>query len=338
MDATTSERAVGPISEGPLKLLHPIKFSCDVLCCALAQDQSYLAVGGADGQIRLFVVETGALVNCLSSPDDKQYGCVTSLQFRNKSHVLLATYSGGFVVHWQYNSGRILHELKEDRQTSCAAFSPDATHFATVGSESYVAIYNEATGALVRKLDASPSLTTMDGHRRRVFAVKYHPTRPDLLVSSGWDDTVQFWDVKSMTAVRHIFGVHVCGESLDIEPEKNKLLVGSWRWNDSLQVYDFDTTKLIKTFPLDKGRHSQLYCAKWLDQGMIACGGGTDNMARIIQTHNDQTQARVIKVPNAVVSQDYKMLASGHRIYVVTAGCMCFVYQHSFSKLIEAEE
>lgn len=62
------------------------------------------------------------------------------------------------MVHWQYNSGRILHELKEDRQTSCAAFSPDATHFATVGSESYVAIYNEATGALVRKLDARCAL------------------------------------------------------------------------------------------------------------------------------------------------------------------------------------
>lgn len=31
----------------------------------------------------------------------------------------------------------------------------------------------------------------MDGHASRVFSLKYHPTDPHLLISGGWDDTVQ---------------------------------------------------------------------------------------------------------------------------------------------------
>ena len=37
----------------------------------------------------------------------------------------------------------------------------------------------------------SPSHTVMDGHRMRVFTVKYHPEMPNLMVSAGWDDTIQ---------------------------------------------------------------------------------------------------------------------------------------------------
>jgi len=31
----------------------------------------------------------------------------------------------------------------------------------------------------------------MNGHRLRVFSLQYHPNEPHLMVSGGWDDTVQ---------------------------------------------------------------------------------------------------------------------------------------------------
>ncbi len=42
----------------------------------------------------------------------------------------------------------------------------------------------------------SMSVSVMDGHMSRVFALVYHPSDPQILVSAGWDDTVQvgiFW-------------------------------------------------------------------------------------------------------------------------------------------------
>ena len=44
----------------------------------------------------------------------------------------------------------------------------------------------------------------MDGHTSRVYALKYHPTDPNVLVSAGWDDTVQFWDGRSENSIRYI--------------------------------------------------------------------------------------------------------------------------------------
>ena len=51
-------------------------------------------------------------------------------------------------------------------------------------------------------LPCSMDHTVMDGHMGRVFALKYHPTDPRVLVSAGWDDTVQFWDTRSKHSVR----------------------------------------------------------------------------------------------------------------------------------------
>ena len=44
------------------------------------------------------------------------------------------------------------------------------------------------------------ALATM--HSNRVFAIKCHPTDPNLVYSSGWDSTVQFWDLRSEKPVR----------------------------------------------------------------------------------------------------------------------------------------
>ena len=42
----------------------------------------------------------------------------------------------------------------------------------------------------------------MDGHKSRVFSICSHPTDNNVFVSGGWDDTVQFWDVRQNRAAR----------------------------------------------------------------------------------------------------------------------------------------
>ena len=40
-------------------------------------------------------------------------------------------------------------------------------------------------------MSLSINTQVMDGHASRVFSLKYHPTDPHMLISGGWDDTVQ---------------------------------------------------------------------------------------------------------------------------------------------------
>lgn len=54
------------------------------------------------------------------------------------------------------------------------------------------------------------------GHASRVFALKFNPTEPDILISGGWDNTIQIWDMRVAYSVRSIFGPHICGDAVGI--------------------------------------------------------------------------------------------------------------------------
>ncbi|XP_065831159.1 POC1 centriolar protein homolog A-like [Oscarella lobularis] len=328
-----------PLIEGPLKLLHQIDVSSDILCCSLSESSPlYVAVGSADGIIRVFIPETGTLVFKLTAPD-KGYGPVTSVSFKKRraetANILLATYGGGFVCHWHVTSSKCLNTIREDRQTLGAASSPDGLHFSTVGSDTYVNVYNETTHQQVHCFQSSPNKSVMDGHQMRVFTVKYHPAQPRMLVTAGWDDTVQFWDLEVSHSIRHISNVHVCGDAVDINADDSTVLVGSWRSTNSLQLYDFKSCKLMKTLSFGRGKSCQLYCAKWIDQGMIACGGGSENVAKIVEKQAGRNQARISRMQHAVYSQDYFLSSQRQRLYVVTSGSLLFIYQHNFSGFVD---
>lgn len=42
----------------------------------------------------------------------------------------------------------------------------------------------------------------MDGHRFRIFSIKYHPKYLNLFLSGGWDNTIQFWDTRQPHSIR----------------------------------------------------------------------------------------------------------------------------------------
>lgn len=56
----------------------------------------------------------------------------------------------------------------------------------------------------------------MNGHKSRVFSACFNPSSNHELVSGGWDDTIQFWDIRQPFSQRYIGGVHICGEGIDI--------------------------------------------------------------------------------------------------------------------------
>jgi len=55
------------------------------------------------------------------------------------------------------------------------------------------------------------------GHSNRIFSCKYHPGDPNIIVSGGWDNTVQIWDARTGFSQRSIYGPHLCGDSLDLQ-------------------------------------------------------------------------------------------------------------------------
>ena len=90
-------------------------------------------------------------------------------------------------------------------------------------------------------------------HSNRVFAVCFHPLELDIILSGGWDNTIQIWDARvsgaGHGAVRSLFGAHLCGDALQVSPDGNYVISGSWRPDDALQVWDFRSGRLVSSIP-----------------------------------------------------------------------------------------
>lgn len=56
-----------------------------------------------------------------------------------------------------------------------------------------------------------------------------------VIISGGWDDTIQIWDVRIGLSVRGIYGPHLAGDAVDVN-DQNEILTGSWRPENPLEV------------------------------------------------------------------------------------------------------
>ena len=132
-------------------------------------------------------------------------------------------------------------------------------------------------------------------HSNRIFAICFHPLEKEIILSGGWDNTIQIWDArisgKGHGAVRSMFGAHLCGDALQVTPDGNYVISGSWRPDDALQIWDFRSGKLISSIPFLR---SNSECKPYLN-----AVGKVRNFNRPIEASNgvgDQSNTPLIKL------------------------------------------
>jgi len=220
----------------------------EVFVVRFSPDGKFLAAGCGDGGIRVFNVQNGSLAYNLQAGSNVALP-TTALRFRpvtpttRTKNVFLASNAAGVVQHWHMTSGKCLHSLEDSTNEVYALdYNSEGTQFVTAGKDTKVRIYDEATKSLVLTMDGGGGgqiRTTSPGHSNRVFSGKFVPGDDNTVVTGGWDNTVQIWDLRSGAAVRSIFGPHICGDSLDVVG--NEIVTGSWRPEHQLEVWDLGT-------------------------------------------------------------------------------------------------
>ena len=276
--------------------------SIDMYCVRFDPQDRYLAAGCGDGTIRIFNIMSGKLAYCLNQgqmrPGDDHKMPTTSVRWRpvtsaaRTKNVLISVHSDGSVQHWHTTSGKSIHKMYDiSNPLTCLDVSADGRSFATAGSDLIVRVYDEATKSCVVEFQGS---ATTQGHANRIFAIKFNPEDPNILVSGGWDNTVKVWDMREGVAIKSIYGPHLCGDSLDIRGRE--ILCGSWRETEQLQTYYLSTGELIGTIDWDGGmglprstEPCQVYSVQYSkhDHGeMIVAGGSKNNEVRFFDGMN----------------------------------------------------
>jgi len=294
----------------------------------------YVAAGCEDGSIRVFNAHTGKLAYLLNQRQaaglEEEKMPTTCIRWRpagssaKTKNVLISIHADGSVQHWHTTSGKRLHRLApQNNQLYCADFNPDGTQFATAGRDLIVRVYDETTKNVV--VEFQPGGAGSPGHSNRIFCVKYYNADPNILISGGWDDTVQIWDMREGCAVRSIFGPHICGDALDIKD--GVILTGSWKEKEQLQTFYLGSGECIHTVDWDGGTGLRgspdpcmVYAAQYSkhDEGeMILAGGSKSNEARFFDTMNyNKPFAGVVNMTQPVFAVDFSY--SGN---VAALGC-----------------
>jgi WD40 repeat protein len=198
--------------------------------------------------------------------------------------------------------------MMEDKENPlmCLDYNPDGTLFATAGNDRQVRIYDDNMKSIVSTM--KPGLSH-PGHSNRIFALNFHKTIIGLLASGGWDNTVQFYDIRTSNITNSIYGPHICGDAIDFKD--NLLLTGSWSSKDQIQLWDIRTYKLLSTVQWDcLGTEESTYCysaqfSKDKSSTLFGVGCSNKNMFRLFDNDNDALPITSSDLYKACYSVDF---------------------------------
>lgn len=231
------------------------------------QDGSRFAVASRSGAVQIYNSATGQVAAHLNRAVDAHP--VKQVCWRPEAPdaplrtrgILVSASTDGIIRQWHVQSGRCLHEFGEKDKTKqffCADYSHDGAMLVAGGLEE-LWLFDEETRKQMACMKGGDGVETA-GHSNRVYAARFAPN--GMVVSAGWDSTVQFWDMRVGHAVRSIFGPEVSGDALDLSADGTRVLTGSHRGEDQLEIWDFDSGKRVEILPWRR------HCA---DQNIAPC-------------------------------------------------------------------
>lgn len=291
----------------------------EVFCVRFSPDGKFLAAGCGDGAIRVFNAQNGNLAYNLQGGSNVALP-TTALRFRpvtattRTKNVFIAANAAGAVQHWHMTSGKCLHSLEDaENQVYCLDYNEEGAKFVTAGKDTILRLYDEATKTQLLSMRGGMgySVKSTPGHSNRVFSAKFVPGDENTIVSGGWDNTIQFWDIRAGAAVRSIYGPHICGDSLDIVG--NEIVTGSWRAENQLEVWDFTTGEKISEIPWQTTKASgpacMLYAAQFSKEGQgkyILAGGSNANEAKVFDhSKGDSPVGTITGLTRGVFAVDF---------------------------------
>lgn len=204
---------------------------------------------------------------------------------------IMAAFSDGSISQYILPIGKTIWTHQEDNNgIFCMDQSPDQRYLVTAGSDCSLRLYDS------ENMDEPTILATLDAsepeHAERVFSVQFLKEDPNIILSGGWDNTIKIFDISQGGPIGHIFGPSLSGDSVDIF--EDKMVTGSYRPEDSLQVWDWKKNEKVQTIDWEYGTNysdnAYLNFARFNKTGkLIVAGGKNQEVKTFVKTINQDT-------------------------------------------------
>ncbi|BES97469.1 WD domain, G-beta repeat [Nesidiocoris tenuis] len=192
----------------------------------------------------------------------------------------------GWVKIWDGEGLKCLATIKEKNQILGVVPHTRKERFLTLGEDARMRLYDLNTEQIVTTFENSYSKDKMTGHDSKIFAAKWHPKNLNEFISGGWDDTVQFWDMRKPQSNRYFAGAHICGEGLDMDPHGELVLTCSYQPTNSCRLWNYATAQPFLVLGTE---NSKLYCGRYVGPKYIVTGSSDPGNMRVINLFNMST-------------------------------------------------
>lgn len=174
---------------------------------AISPDGKYIATGGEDSVITLWITDTGEEFTSFAGHSK----AISALAFDKTGQQLASASYDNTVRLWQIETKLYKEVLKgHDNKVQKLAFSPDNQLLATTSSNRTIRLWDVNSG------DVKGILI---GHQDTVFGVDFTPDGR-YLASSSSDRTIRLWDVASGVTVRVLQGYTAMVTNLVVQGEQ----------------------------------------------------------------------------------------------------------------------
>lgn len=159
---------------------------------ASSSDGQFLAIGGDDGSIVIFLSANGEQVRRLHGHS----AAVRSLSFSPDGIQLASCGSDSVTRIWNWRANGAPKELEHPAPLRAVAFAPDGARIATAGGDRFIRIWNVQT---------AEEALVLEGHRAEATSVAFGP-KGRLLVSGSIDQIPRVWDTETGESVHELHG------------------------------------------------------------------------------------------------------------------------------------
>ncbi len=275
-------------------------------------DGRTLASGHSDGNIRIWSVNTGELLQTWAA----HVSGIENISFHPDGKTLATSGSlDGTLRIWDADAGELLHTLTgHTGWIHSLSFRPDGKTLASTSHDETIRIWDATTGE---------HLHTLTGHTDAVYSVSFHPNGKTI-ASVSEDATLRIWDATTgaylRTLTRHTGWV----ESVSFSPDGKTLASGSR--DETVHIYDAQTSELLHTLT---GHTGYVSSVAFRPDGQVLASGSADHSIRFWDAttgkHLRTLTGHVGPVRSVAFGPDGRKLASGSadgsiRIWDVISG------------------
>ncbi len=187
------------------KVVPSIFSNYNVYSAAINNQQGVIASGGADGIVRLWNLSENKSIDSLALPlpvyGNYGFSSVTDISFLNQSDSLLvAMYPNGIFLVWDWKNSTVTSTnygqdwIYNEKYNAKIAYSKALKRLAVARNDGNISVWNVSK-------EGHETGQPLYGHIGDITNVVFNHNN-NLIISSGYDGSIRFWDLKKATELR----------------------------------------------------------------------------------------------------------------------------------------